>query len=205
MTSPHDVYVLRAGEKRAFGWSMRSPIFSAGAACRFRACLRNGGGGDAAAIGSCPGRHAATCRNLEGEKVLLQQYVRKVEAGRPRRAVRAETRRWFLAAAEAARVDVSVRPTPTRGLVDEMIEGNPDQATDVELEDAAIPILDRLYSRDLGGRDRSLRPTEAAPRNHGRVLLPRMPRPLVPSISSSSILMRSFPASSATSTAALPT
>jgi hypothetical protein len=35
------------------------------------------------------------------------------------------------------------------GLVDEMIEGNPDQTTDVELEDAAFPILDRLYSRDL--------------------------------------------------------
>ena len=30
-----------------------------------------------------------------------------------------------------------------------MIEGNPDQTTDAELEDAAIPILDRLYSRDL--------------------------------------------------------
>jgi hypothetical protein len=54
-------------------------------------------------------------------------------------------------------------------LADEMIEGNPDQTTDAELEDAAIPMLDRLYSRDLG-RDRPLRRTEAAPRNHGRVL-----------------------------------
>src|SRR5882672_10004972 len=34
-------------------------------------------------------------------------------------------------------------------LADEMIEGNPDLTTDAELEDAAIPILDRLYSREL--------------------------------------------------------
>jgi hypothetical protein len=30
-----------------------------------------------------------------------------------------------------------------------MIEGNPDQKADAELEDAAIPILDRLYSREV--------------------------------------------------------
>jgi len=30
-----------------------------------------------------------------------------------------------------------------------MIEGNPDTLTDAELEEAAIPILDRLYSREL--------------------------------------------------------
>jgi hypothetical protein len=34
-------------------------------------------------------------------------------------------------------------------LADEIIEGNPDLRTDAELEDAAIPILDRLYSREL--------------------------------------------------------
>jgi hypothetical protein len=34
-------------------------------------------------------------------------------------------------------------------LADEMIGGNPDMRTDAELEDAAIPILDRLYSREL--------------------------------------------------------
>ena len=86
-------------------------------------------------------------QNLEGEKVLLQQYVRKVEhavhgvlAGRNTPLV--------LAAAEPlASMFRSVNTYP--GLADEMIEGNPDQTTDAELEDAAIPILDRLYSRDL--------------------------------------------------------
>jgi hypothetical protein len=34
-------------------------------------------------------------------------------------------------------------------LADEIIEGNPEERTDAELEDAAIPILDRLYSREL--------------------------------------------------------
>src|SRR3984957_18154834 len=34
-------------------------------------------------------------------------------------------------------------------LAAEMIEGNPDTLTDAELEEAAIPILDRLYSREL--------------------------------------------------------
>jgi hypothetical protein len=34
-------------------------------------------------------------------------------------------------------------------LADEIIEGNPDLVTDAELEDAAIPILDRLYSLEL--------------------------------------------------------
>jgi hypothetical protein len=35
------------------------------------------------------------------------------------------------------------------GQADEMIEGKPDQKTDAELEDATIPILDRLYSRKV--------------------------------------------------------
>ncbi|MCS3928865.1 hypothetical protein M2175_003896 [Bradyrhizobium elkanii] len=34
-------------------------------------------------------------------------------------------------------------------LVDEMLEGNPNLTTDADPEDAAIPILDRLYSREL--------------------------------------------------------
>jgi hypothetical protein len=86
-------------------------------------------------------------QNLEGEKVLLHQYVRKVEqaihsvlAGRNAPLV--------LAAAEPlASMFRSLNTYPK--LADEMIEGNPDLKTDAELEDAAIPILDRLYSREL--------------------------------------------------------
>ncbi len=64
-------------------------------------------------------------QNLEGEKVLLQQYVEEPLASMFR----------------------SVNTYPR--LADEMIEGNPGLRTDGELEDAAIPILDRLYSREL--------------------------------------------------------
>jgi hypothetical protein len=35
------------------------------------------------------------------------------------------------------------------GLVDEIIAGNPSEMTDAQLEDAALPILDRLYERQL--------------------------------------------------------
>jgi hypothetical protein len=35
------------------------------------------------------------------------------------------------------------------GLADETIEGNPESKTDAELEDAAIPILDHLYTSEL--------------------------------------------------------
>jgi len=86
-------------------------------------------------------------QNLEGEKVLLQQYVRKVEHAIS--SVLAERNAPLVLAAEEPLASMfrSVNTYPR--LADEMIEGNPDQKTDAELEDAAIPILDRLYSREL--------------------------------------------------------
>src|ERR1700686_3239572 len=86
-------------------------------------------------------------QNLEGEKVLLHKYVRKVE-----HAISSVLAGWnaplVLAAEEPlASMYRSVNTYPR--LADEMIEGNPGLTTDAELEDAAIPILDRLYSREL--------------------------------------------------------
>ncbi|MET4624243.1 hypothetical protein ABIB83_001254 [Bradyrhizobium sp. I1.8.5] len=86
-------------------------------------------------------------QNLEGEKVLLQQYVRKVEQAVYGVLTGRNTALVLAAAEPLASMFRSVNTYP--GLADEMIEGNPDQTTDAELEDAAIPILDRLYSRDL--------------------------------------------------------
>ena len=86
-------------------------------------------------------------QNLEGEKVLLHQYVRKVEHA-IHGALAGQNAPLVLAAEEPlASMFRSVTTYPK--LADEMIEGNPDQITDGELEDAAIPILDRLYSREL--------------------------------------------------------
>ena len=86
-------------------------------------------------------------QNLEGEKVLLHQYARKVEQA-VSDVVAGRNAPLVLAAAEPlASIFRSVNTYPR--LVDEMIDGNPDQVSDGELEDVAIPILDRLYSREL--------------------------------------------------------
>ena len=144
MTSPHDVYVLALAKESVrlvHAFANFSPE-----RLQVRSLPAN-----AEEATRRPSVHVRAPRgklqNLEGEKVLLQQYVRKVEhavhgvlAGRNTPLV--------LAAAEPlASMFRSVNTYP--GLADEMIEGNPDQTTDAELEDAAIPILDRLYSRDL--------------------------------------------------------
>src|SRR5882757_5649143 len=144
MTSPHDIFVLALAEEsvrlvHAFvnfpPVRLQIPDLP----------------GNAAEATRRPSFHVRAPRrrlqNLEGEKVLLQKYVRKVEhaiysvlAGRNTPLV--------LAAEEPlASMFRSVNTYPR--LADEMIEGNPDLTTDAELEDAAIPILDRLYSREL--------------------------------------------------------
>src|ERR1700687_426136 len=86
-------------------------------------------------------------QNLEGEKVLLHQYARKVDQA-VRSALAGQDKPLVLAAAEPlASIFRSVNTYPR--LAAETIEGNPDLKTDAELEDVAIPILDRLYSHEL--------------------------------------------------------
>jgi hypothetical protein len=86
-------------------------------------------------------------QNLEGEKVLLQKYVRQVEHA-IYNVLSHQNAPLVLAAEEPmASMFRSLNTYPR--LADETIEGNPEQRTDAELEDAAIPILDRLYSREL--------------------------------------------------------
>jgi hypothetical protein len=86
-------------------------------------------------------------QNLEGEKVLLHKYVRKVEHAMHNVFTGLNTPLVVAAEEPLASMYRSLNSYP--GLADEMIEGNPDQKTDAELEDAAIPILDRLYSREI--------------------------------------------------------
>jgi hypothetical protein len=86
-------------------------------------------------------------QNLEGEKVLLHKYVRKVEQAVHNVFAGLNTPLVLAAEEPLASMYRSLNTYP--GLADEMIEGNPDQKTDAELEDAAIPILDRLYSREV--------------------------------------------------------
>src|ERR1700720_3957597 len=144
MTSPHDIFVLALAEESVrliHAFANFPPV-----RLQIPDLPRN-----AEEATRRPSFHVRAPRrrlqNLEGEKVLLHQYVRKVEhaihsvlAGRNAPLV--------LAAAEPiASMFRSLNTYPR--LADEMIEGNPDLVTDAELEDAAIPILDRLYSREL--------------------------------------------------------
>jgi Bacterial archaeo-eukaryotic release factor family 11 len=144
MTSPHDVYVLALAKEsarlvHAFANFPPERLHVPGLPANAEEATRR------------PSVHVRAPRghlqNLEGEKVLLQQYVRTVEqalsgvlAGRNTPLV--------LAAAEPL-ASMFRSANTYSALADEMIEGNPDPTTDAELEDAAIPILDRLYSRDL--------------------------------------------------------
>jgi hypothetical protein len=86
-------------------------------------------------------------QNLEGEKVLLHKYVRKVEHAI--HSVFAGLNTPLVVAAEEPLASMYRSLNSYPGLAEEIIDGNPDQKTDAELEDAAIPILDRLYSREV--------------------------------------------------------
>jgi len=86
-------------------------------------------------------------QNLEGEKVLLHKYVRKVHDAL-RGVLAGQATPLALAGAEPLiSMFRSVNTYPY--LVEEVINGNPQLLTNAQLEDAALPILDRLYAREL--------------------------------------------------------
>src|ERR1700730_1082407 len=144
MTSPHDIFVLALAEEsvrliRAF--ANFPPV-----RLQIPDLPRN-----AEEATRRPSLHVRAPRrrlhNLEGEKVLLQKYVRKVEQAV--HGVFAGLNTPLVLAAEEPLASMFRSLNTYPRLADEIIEGNPDQVTDAELEDAAIPILDRLYSRGV--------------------------------------------------------
>jgi hypothetical protein len=144
MTSPHDIFVLALAEEsvrliRAF--ANFPPV-----RLQIPDLPRN-----AEEATRRPSFHVRAPRrrlqNLEGEKVLLHKYVRKVEQAVHGVLAGLSTPLVLAAEEPLASMFRSLNTYPR--LADEMIEGNPDLTTDAELEDAAIPILDRLYSREL--------------------------------------------------------
>jgi hypothetical protein len=100
---------------------------------------------------------------LEGQKVLLHQYARKVDQA-IRSVLAGQTAPLALAAAEPlASIFRSVSSYPN--LVEDMIRGSPDDVSDRQLKDAALPILDRLHARELKtilARYNELNPRRAA-------------------------------------------
>ena len=144
MTSPHDIFVLALAEEsvrliRAF--ANFPPV-----RLQIPDLPRN-----AEEATRRPSFHVRAPRrrlqNLEGEKVLLHKYVRKVEQAVHGVLAGLSTPMVLAAEEPLASMFRSLNTYPR--LADEMIEGNPDLTTDAELEDAAIPILDRLYSREV--------------------------------------------------------
>src|SRR3981189_1657220 len=144
MTSPHDIFVLALAEEsvrliHAFAnfppERMQVPKLPKNAEEATRR----------------PSFHVRAPRrrlqNLEGEKMLLQKYVRQVE--RAIYNVLSQQNAPVVAAGGEPMASMFRSLNTYPRLADETIEGNPEQRTDAELEDAAIPILDRLYSRGL--------------------------------------------------------
>ena len=83
----------------------------------------------------------------EGQKVLLAKYARKVDAAL-HAVLNGLTMPMALAATEPlASIFRSLNTYP--GLIEESLEGNPDHISDAQLEAIALPILDRLYSREI--------------------------------------------------------
>src|ERR1700681_1106741 len=144
MTSPHDVFVLALAEEsvRLIHAFVNFPPVR----LQIPDLPRN-----AEEATRRPSFHVRAPRrrlqNLEGEKVLLHKYVRKVEQAVHGALAGLNTPLVLAAEEPMASMFRSLNTYPR--LADEMLEGSPDQVTDRELEDAAIPILDRLYSREL--------------------------------------------------------
>jgi hypothetical protein len=144
MTSPHDIFVLALAEESVrliHAFANFPPV-------RLQIPDLPGSAEEATRR---PSFHVRAPRrrlqNLEGEKVLLRKFVRKVEQAL--HSVFAGLNTPLVLAAEEPLASMYRSLNSYPGLADEMIEGNPDQKTDAELEDAAIPILDRLYSREV--------------------------------------------------------
>ena len=83
----------------------------------------------------------------EAAKFLLYKFARRVDQALRRCARRAVSAARLAADEPLASIYRSVNTYP--GLIDETIAGNPNLMTDAQLEDAALPILDRLYERQL--------------------------------------------------------
>src|SRR3984893_2482604 len=144
MTSPHDIFVLALAEEsvrliRAF--ANFPPV-----RLQIPDLPRN-----AEEATRRPSFHVRAPRrrlqNLEGEKVLLHKYVRKLE--QLGHGVLAGLSAPLVLAAEEPLASMFRSLNTYPRLADEIIEGNPDQVTDAELGDAATRILDRLYSREV--------------------------------------------------------
>jgi hypothetical protein len=83
----------------------------------------------------------------EATKFLQDKFARRVDRALCAALARRSAPLLLAADEPLASIYRSINTYP--GLVDETIAGNPNLLTDAQLEDAALPILDRLYERQL--------------------------------------------------------
>jgi hypothetical protein len=86
-------------------------------------------------------------QNQEGQKVLMHKYARRVDNAL--RGVLAGRETPLILAADEPLATMFRSLNSYTHLVQEGIPGNPGNVTDRQLEDATLPILDRLYWREL--------------------------------------------------------
>jgi hypothetical protein len=86
-------------------------------------------------------------RGSEGIKVLLQKFVRRVDQALERVLAGRSTPLVLAADEPLASMFRSISTYP--GLMAEMIPGNPNQKSDAQLENAALPLLDQRYRSEL--------------------------------------------------------
>jgi hypothetical protein len=144
MTSPQDIYVLALAENnvrlvRAFVSlpPARIPIPDLPAnaeAVAHRASIHER-------------NEKGRLQGSEGTKVLLHEFAQRVDHALHGVLAGRATPLLLAADEPLASIYRSVNTHPA--LLDEVIAGNPSHLSDAQLEDAALPILDRLYERRL--------------------------------------------------------
>ena len=83
----------------------------------------------------------------EAAKFLLYKFARRVD--QVLQSVLAERSAPLILAADEPLSSIYRSVNTYPGLIDETIAGNPNLMSDAQLEDVALPILDRLYEREL--------------------------------------------------------
>jgi Bacterial archaeo-eukaryotic release factor family 11 len=144
MTSPHDIFVLALSAERVR--LIHAFVSLPAVEIKIAQLPKN-----AEEATRRPSVHVRAPRgrlqNLEGQKILLHEYARKVDHALRGVLAGRETPLILTAAEPLASIFLSVNTYPW--LVDDVIAGNPDHVTDAQLADAALPVLDRLYRREL--------------------------------------------------------
>ena len=144
MTSPHDVFVLALAEKGV----RLVRIFVNLPPARIHVPDLPKDAEEVAHRASIRERNQkGHLQGSEAAKFLLYKFARRID--RALHGVLAGRLAPLVLAADEPLASIYRSVNTYPGLMDEMIAGNPNLMSDAQLEDAALPILDQLYEREL--------------------------------------------------------